>query len=460
MAVWSAIPISHLEYSRIDADFYQPTYLKELKYWRQLDKNVGAAKLGQLIATPVRTGRTPKARRIKGDEPCVRFIKTDTVREGSIDFDNSPLLPRRVISDRDYIQKDALVITIIGATPEIVGRTAIVRPVDPECVTNQNVAVVRTSENCDPYYLTAYFQTKWGRDQIWRHSRRTEQVNLNCREVERVLVPNPAASLQKSIGNLVRNSFASSDQSLALYRKAEQLLESELRLDKLIFQKPVGFIAQFSELETANRSDAQHYQARFRDLIEHISTFHSVRIRDIRSYNRRGLQPVYVKDGQVDVVNSQHLGTRHVDYDGLEKTSAPAFAAVPEAHIQKDDLLIYTTGAYIGRTNVYLSDVPAMASNHVNILRLRPGIDTAYMALVFQSAVGQFQTQKHARGSAQAELYPTDIDRFVVPLLDTNKQEEMGNLVRESLALHSKSRNLLEQAKARVEELIMEAVEL
>ena len=70
-----------------------------------------------------------------------------------------------------------------------------------------------------------------------------------------------------------------------------------------------------------------------------------------------------------------------------------------------------------------------MASNHVNILRLRPGIDSAYMALVFQSVVGQFQTQKHARGSAQAELYPADIDRFVVPLLNDDKQKVIGDFV-------------------------------
>jgi restriction endonuclease S subunit len=145
-----------------------------------------------------------------------------------------------------------------------------------------------------------------------------------------------------------------------------------------------------------------------------------------------------VQNGKVDVINSQHLGPRHIDYEGLEKTYAASFAAASEAHIQRDDLLIYTTGAYIGRTNTYLSDAPAMASNHVNILRLRPGIDAAYMAMVFQSVVGQFQTQKYARGSAQAELYPADIDRFLVPLIDADKQKAIGDLVRESL---EKNRN-------------------
>jgi len=142
----------------------------------------------------------------------------------------------------------------------------------------------------------------------------------------------------------------------------------------------------------------------------------------------------------------------------LEKTSTAAFATRPEAHIQKNDLLIYTTGAYIGRTNVYLSEEPALASNHVNILRLRSDIDTAYMALVLQSVVGQFQAQKHARGSAQAELYPPDIDRFVVPLLDSDSQKKIGNLVRESLVKQKNSRHLLEQAKFHVEQRIKNAV--
>ena len=190
-----------------------------------------------------------------------------------------------------------------------------------------------------------------------------------------------------------------------------------LTLDKLNFKKPTGYTARFSELEQSRRLDAQHFQPRFHEIIKHLQAFDSKHVREIRTYNRRGVQPIYVEDGLFDVVNSQHIGPQHIDYDGLQKTSEKAYATSPEGHIQKNDLLIYTTGAYIGRTNVYLSSQPALASNHVNILRLNSGIDAAYMALVFQSVAGQFQTKKHARGSAQAELYPTDIDRFVVPLL-------------------------------------------
>ncbi|MDD2467182.1 MAG: restriction endonuclease subunit S [Desulfobulbus sp.] len=458
MAVCSSVSISQVEYLRFDADFYHPKYLQELKTWRTLDERVGVAKLSHLIITPVRTGRTPSSRHIKEEDEIVPFIKTDGIREGRINFDSAGELPKRVLNESDFIPADSVVVTIIGATPEIVGRAAIVREADSRCVTNQNVAVITTNSKCDPYFLTAYFQTSFGRDQLWRHSRRTEQVNLNCREVERVLVPTPDISLQSEIGDFVRASFAATDDSESLYTQAQQLLESELGLDKLCFDKPVGYTARFSELELSHRTDAQHYQPRFTQLLEHLAMFPTKRIREIRRYNRRGIQPIYVDDGSHAVVNSQHLGPKHINYDGLQKTTEHIFNASPEAHIQPDDLLIYTTGAYIGRTNVYLDDAPAFASNHVNILRLSPDVDHAYMSMVFQSIIGQFQTQKHARGSAQAELYPADIDKFVVPLLPPDKQQEIGNLVRESLTKQRESAQLLDQAKSRVEHLIEEAV--
>ena len=100
----------------------------------------------------------------------------------------------------------------------------------------------------------------------------------------------------------------------------------------------------------------------------------------------------------------------------------------------------------------------AFVSNYVNILWLLPDIDHTYMAMVFQSIVGQFQPQKHARGSTQAKLYPADIDKFVVPLLPLDKQQEISNLVRESFAKQHYSVQLLDQAKTRVEQLIEEKV--
>jgi|GEM_PF-2343095 hypothetical protein len=51
-----------------------------------------------------------------------------------------------------------------------------------------------------------------------------------------------------------------------------------------------------------------------------------------------------------------------------------------------------------------------------------------------------------------------DIDNFWVPLLSPEKQENIGILVRGSLAKQRESAKRLAQAKSRVEQLIEEAV--
>ncbi len=342
---------------------------------------------------------------------------------------------------------------------DFVGRTGIVMDQTDSTFASYLIRLVPDSSLITPEFLTVYLNTAFGIGQVKRRAMRSiNQANVSGSEIQRVLIPLIPIELQKEIGETVHKAHANLRESESVYYKAQQLLESSLELDKLQFNKSVGYTAHFSELESSHRNDAQHFQPRFAQLLNHLAKFPTTRIRNVRCHNRRGIQPIYVADGSHAVVNSQHLGAKHVDYDGLQRTTEMAFNAAPEAHIEPEDLLIYTTGAYIGRTNVYLGDAPAFASNHVNILRLYPAIDHAYMSMVFQSIIGQFQTLKHARGSAQAELYPADIDKFVVPLLKPARQAEIGNLVRESLKGQRESAKLLEQAKARVEQLIEEAI--
>lgn len=385
----------------------------------------------------------------------IRQITAKCIKEGLIDKTNADRLSH--ITHNNNLRSSLAVNDVLVTTAGTIGQIGLVTEEIPPANIDQDIGRIAIHNNgVSPYFVWAFLQSKFGRFQIERFTTGQVQTHLSLKKMKKLRIP--LLSNHIEVEEIVKQFVESKIAAKELYTQAQQLLESELGLDKLRFDKPVGYTARFSELELSHRTDAQHYQPRFTRLLEHLARFPTRRIRDIRRYNRRGIQPVYVDGGSHAVVNSQHLGPKHIDYDGLQKTTEHIFNASPEAHIQPDDLLIYTTGAYIGRTNVYLDEAPAFASNHVNILRLSPDIDHACMAMVFQSIIGQFQTQKHARGSAQAELYPADIDKFVVPLLPPDKQQEIGNLVRESLTKQRESAQLLDQAKSRVEQLIEEAV--
>lgn len=111
---------------------------------------------------------------------------------------------------------------------------------------------------------------------------------------------------------------------------------------------------------------------------------------------------------------------------------------------------MYTTGANIGRTNIYQSAKKALASNHVNILRIK-GEDPSYVAFVMNSFIGRMQTEKLSAGSAQAELYPKDIAKFLIPFVASEIQQRIREKIIVSLALKKQSTALLDVAKHAVE---------
>jgi type I restriction enzyme, S subunit len=451
MAVWSTILSSGLGHAlRSDAEYYRPHYLA-------LDSRLEAA------------GAFSISRHIgfltDGTHITPRYVSVGIPFFSSSDIDafTISLAAGKFISAEEHqrlkhCQPEGGDILI--AKSGRIGTCAVV----PSTVTRgdwniyEGIALLR-SKSIDASYLAAFLNSRYGLLQIRRELKGVAQPHLHLEDIRRLKVYVPTDGEQAAISERVETGVALHHSARSKYAQATRVLDAELGLNELTFARPVGYTARFSEIETSRRTDAQHYQPRFTQLLAHLDAFPTARLRDIKTYNRRGLQPIYLPDGDIRVVNSKHLGPQHIDYDNLERTSSRHYSLATVAHIQPEDILVYSTGAYVGRTNVYLDDVPAMASNHVNILRVNPGIDRAYLALVLQSTVGQFQTLKHVRGSTQVELYPDDIDRFVVPLINSAKQKEIGDLLRSSLAKQRESRSRLEQAKARVEAIIEEAVE-
>ncbi len=446
MAVWSKVNLSEIELTRYDAEFYRPEYLAAIK-------KIGGRKLksyGVSVLHPAEFVR-------RYEDSGLLILLAQNNRNNSYDWSTKRFASKNLASVilRNRLQYGDVTITRSGAN---FGQCSVIgREIDERDIFACADLLVLRAAGIDGNLVSTFFNSRIGRLLLDRGAYGGAQPHIAPTYIKEIPFPIELIAHEVEISDQVKKSRHLSKESEGDYMRAADLLESELGLDKLRFDKPIGYTTRSSDLVLSRRNDSQHYEPRFSKLLTHLSNFQSTPIRDIRSYNRRGVQPSYFKKGTHAVLNSRHLGPRHIKYDELQLTSKSAFEASPEAHIQQNDLLIYTTGAYIGRTNIYLDTSPALASNHVNILRLSHKIDPAYMAIVFQTIVGQFQTQKHARGSAQAELYPSDIDKFIVPLLPLKKQQEIGDLVRSSLYKERESKLLLEQAKSRVEQLIEEA---
>ena len=458
MAITTTTNLSNLEFrNRIDGELYNPRLMESF-----LELKRSRLELFPLSSfCLIKSGTTPKDRDDTLKDGPILFKTTD-IRNNVLSAFDSYYHIHESIHNRMAVTKlrpyDVL-LNIVGATLDVIGRSSIIMDDFQEANITQAMVFLRIrKKEFLPGYLFAFLNTKYAQNQIKRYARPTGQFNLNLVEVGKLMAPKPSLTHQQNIENLIVNCAAYQKQSHILYHQAETLLAQELQLDQLQLPNKKWYTADYYEAVKSKRLDSTHFRDAYSDLFGFLENrFSCKRIGQIVTVNRRGLQPVYSENGTIMVVNSKHLSTTHILYDQTERTTEEEFSKQSVAQIKNGDVLIYTTGAYIGLTNAFNSKEKALASNHVNILRLSDtysSIDPNYLALVLNSKIGKLQTEKHSRGSAQLELYPADIAKFVIPIINNNRMREIGELVRNSLSALNQSKQLLAQAKRRVEELI------
>ena len=340
---------------------------------------------------------------------------------------------------------------------EFVGRTGIVKDQTDCTFASYLIRLVPDPDIILPEFLTVYLNTQFGVGQIKRRAMRSiNQANVSGAEVKRILIPIIDLGEQKKVASALNEAFYATRNSERLYAEAQHLLESELGLDKLSFHKPVGYTTRFSELEQSRRLDPEHFYPAFYNLVAHLpSHINLVPLGTQLSLCQRGKQPVYSKHG-LPVVNSKHVQSNKVALEGNRTAISNPIA---ELQIRHGDILMNGTGrGTLGRVAPYLIDGQAIPDNHVTILR-SPTLDPAYLSFYLNSQAGQLQVDMHQRGtSGQIELYPFDIRKFLVWVAPEVFQKEIRKLYDQAAASEQRSKELLDQAKTRVEQLIEEAV--
>jgi len=447
MAVWSQISTSDLVGAvRLDAEFWHPCYHEKEKAVR-LAKHVH---LGSLVST-FKKGIFYILTKEYVEEG-VPFYRSSNVGSILPKEDNLAFITKKKHRDENktaLVTGDLMIVKTGRSGASVVLRN--------RCNVSQDVIAVKVKPGkINPFYLAVYLNTTFGFSEMNRWFQGQVQPHLSLEDARRILVPLIALPEQQRIEKLVLNSVQEEDKAKRTWSTAHNLLESELGLDKLKVQKPVGYTARFSELEQSRRLDPEHFYPAFDTLVEQLPDhINLIPLGSQLMFCQRGKQPVYSDNG-LPVVNSKHVQPNKVVLEG----NRTAFAnPIAELQIRHGDTLMNGTGrGTLGRVAPFLFDGNAIPDNHVTILR-SPTLDPAYLSFYLNSQAGQLQVEMHQRGtSGQLELYPFDIRKFLVWVAPKEFQQEIRNLYDKAAENEQQSRELLEKAKTRVEQLIEEAV--
>lgn len=360
---------------------------------------------------------------------------------------------------RSRLKYRDVLLTITGVS---YGKSATVNTQLVNANINQHSVKITLKDNLNPYFLSTFLNSKYGKLQSDKNIVGVTRPALDYEVIRNFIIPASTNNFQDFIKRLVIKSDQSFQRSKKEYKNAETFFLETLGLEDFEpSQEPVNIKGFKDSFSNSGRLDAEYYQVKYDQLEETIKQNSTVfRISEIRTDNFRGLQPEYVEDGELAVINSKHILEDSLNYDNFEKTSLKYWENQKRARVIKGDILTYTTGANIGRTQVYLIEEKALASNHVNILRLEKNFNPYYVGFVMNSLVGRLQTEKFSAGSAQAELYPKDIDKFIIPFCSEEHQNEIVDKVEKSFQLKKKSEHFLEVAKRAIEIAIEENEEI
>lgn len=247
---------------RIDSSYF----MKEFLSLSRFPNSIGDIAL-------VRSGTTP-ADRDDDLKDGVVLLKTIDVQnrplcaaDADLFYRISPEIAKRM--EKTRLESKDVLINIVGATTDVIGRVALVPRDFPEANITQAMALIRTAGSmCLSEVLFCFLVGKFGQSQVRRLARPTGQYNLNLPEVESITIPTFSANFSDRIELCVEAAAGTREQSKKHLQQAEVNLLHALGLNNWQAPEPLSYTRSSSDAFAAGRLDAEYFSPRVSGLMQ------------------------------------------------------------------------------------------------------------------------------------------------------------------------------------------------
>lgn len=459
--VFSIIQKSQLEGAkRLDAEYYQSSFLLNAKKV----SDFGFTELNKLSIIDITKGETPLWRGDNYTKTGIPFLRSENLVTSCLDLSNVVFINEKVHErmSRSKIYPGDVLLAIVGAT---IGQVGLVSDEYPEYNTNQANAIVRPINNKMSAYLSIILETKYCQLQIERLKGGGSRDNLDLHEVRILKIPKPNEILLNFCFQIIQTFQKLYNDAKAKYVEAEKSLLTELKI--LNFQQAnfLSTMINLSELQTVNRFDAEYFNSPCNTMLAQVTKGKTAKLGELVDITK-GVEPgadAY-QDEPADaeaVAGKRKLFVRvsSISKDGIIDKDQKYLSDDLYNEYKKDyqpqvGEILLTKDASIGVACVVREPVDGIVAGGVLRLKLKEKMNPEYLALVLNSIVGQLQAQRDAGGSIIAHWKPEQIKNLIVPILSVSIQEKISDLVVKSHQARKKAKELLEEAKSKVEEMI------
>jgi hypothetical protein len=327
-----------------------------------------------------------------------------------------------------------------------------------------NIIVAQLDERrINPYFLATFMNTALGFSQLERAIKVVAQPTITVETVKFLSIPRISQREQLEVERMLRASFQMRQDAKALYAEAEALLLAELGMDELDLSHQSTYTQSFSQAWAVGRMDAEYFQPKYYRVLEAISSTAEGKewpIKKIGQFSEplkygTSTKLEYLQEG-VPFLRIADVSRRRFSLDSVQYISGKQAEEEKRASVRTGDVLISRSGT-LGLTVA----IPAYLEGAIfgsYFIRARPDdkrVVPKYLALFMNSLAGQTQVERLNTGAIQTNLTIPAIESIQVPLPPLEVQKAIAGKVLDSFAAEDEAKRLLEEAKRRVEELVL-----
>ena len=432
--------------TRIDAEYYQPKYLKvkgNLNHFKPLKFYT------ENIIHPHEIKRIYSG---YGET----FLLTQNVRPLRLDFSTEVFIKEQDVQklSRNILKVGDVLITRTGAN---FGDTAFYYNQRERIFASSHVLIVRPNASIDGLYLAVFLNTKWGRKMLDRGMYGGLQPEIAPSYLKTIPIPRFVLTLEKDISQKVIESLKYENLANSLYSQAETLLLEGLNIKSIDLSHEPCYEVNSANAISANRIDAEYYQPKYERVIEAIenSKYGWCKLPDritniIDKYDPYKEQERNFRYIELSNINPS-IGVID-DYLELKGKDLPSRARML---IREGDVIISSVEGSIDKValvdNIHDG---CIASTGFFVFRANENTLPEYALVLCKSILIQKQLEKLSSGTILAAVPKNLVETLIIPDVPIEAQKEIANLIRQSHSARRQAKELLEQAKQKVEEMI------
>jgi len=442
---YSIIQKSQLEGAlRLDAEYFQPDFL-------EYEKEVSKFNLNKLNAMCSIITQGPNPIFQNSGIPCVNGRN---VRNCRLELNNPNFISHEEFKKlkRFRIRQGDILITLKGLGS--IGKLGYVNN-DTMAIFSRDIGLIRTKDINTSKFIFAFLLSKHGYSQIEKSiSGGTGQLTLTTSSIKEINVPKLKSNSIKEIVTAIEKSEQLFSNSNLFFKQAEDSLLEELCLKDFKKKNELFSVVNLSEVQSANRIDAEYFQPKFAQLINKLTEIKSEPLSNVLESVPAKFNPLSQPEKEFTYIELSNIDLSSGTINGSSQVLGKEAASRAKRILRKNDVVVSSVEGSLEKVALVSSEQEGyLASTGFFQFRSKK-ILPEVLSILAKSIVFQYQLKQRCAGTILTAVPQDSIKDILIPILPKTTQERITDLVRKSHEARKKSKELLEGAKRKVEELI------